>query len=201
MCKIRIEAASPGDADAAAELTFMAYHKYAYDIFGQVGQAGALDHFRKLWVHGHNRFGYRYSYIAKSDNKMVALMTCYPSTLITKLVGPTIWQLISIGKATFICHFIFHLRNFYYFSIGAEADPTEFYVATLSVLPEYRGLGIGAEMLRYARNLAREQAFKRCTLHVSAENEGGIRFYERNGFTKSPPVEAQASYFRMVYSI
>jgi len=201
MCKVRIVAAAPEDFNAAAELTFMAYHKYAYDIFGEIGAEGAIDHFKKLWRHGHNRFGYHYSYIAKSDDKPVGLMTCYPSALITKLVGPTIRQLICIGKFSFLRHFIVHLNNFYYFSKGAETNASEFYVATLSVLPEYRSKGVGTEMLRYARKLTREQGFKRCTLHVSAENKSGIRFYERNGFSKAPPIEEQVAYFRMVKSI
>jgi ribosomal protein S18 acetylase RimI-like enzyme len=128
-------------------------------------------------------------------------MTCYPSSLIAKLVGPTIRQLVYIGKAAFILHFLVHLNNFYYFTKGTEIDPAEFYVATLSVLPEYRSQGVGSEMLRYARKLAREQGFKRCALHVTAENKDGIRFYERNGYKKSGPAREQAAYFRMVYSV
>jgi len=201
MHKIHIESAAPEDSDAAAELTFMAYHKYSYDIFGQIGEEAALDHYKKLWRYGHNRFGYHYAYIAKLDNKPVGLMTCYPSPLIAKLVGPTVRQLICIGKATFLLHFITHLNNFYYFSKGAETDPAEFYIATLSVLPEYRSQGIGTEMLRYARKLAREQNFKRCALHVCAENKDGVKFYERNGFKKSWPMKEQATYFRMMCAV
>jgi len=203
MCNIFVKAASPNDCDTAAKLTFMAYHKYSYDIFGQVGEAGALDYYKKLWLHGRNRFSHHYSYIAQSDDNSqpVALMTCYPAPLISKLTNPTIYQLICIRKFSFFLHLITHLNNFYYFAKGTEIDPAEFYIATLSVLPEYRRQGIGAKMLRYARHLAREQGYKRCVLHVSAENESGIRFYEKNGFTKSPLTEKQTAYFKMVYSV
>ena len=161
MNEIQIQPASPKEADIAAQLTFMAYHRYSYDIFGQVGKHAAIDHYKKLWQHGDNRFGYRFSYIAKVGNKPVGLMTGYPAPLIKKLVSPTIRQLIRIGKFSFIRHFITHLTNFYYFASNQECQKDEFYVATLSVLPEYRSLGIGAEMLRHARKLTREQNLRR----------------------------------------
>ena len=200
MQEITITPATPKDAPEAANLTFMAYHKYSYDLFGQVGETSAVNHYQKLWLHGNNRFGYNYSYLAKVKGETIALMTCYPSNLTKSLVGPTIWQLARVGGLQFILHFFTHLSNFYYFSSNTDLSPDELYVATLAVAPEYRGLGIGAEMLRYARKLTREQELKRCTLHVSAKNENGIRFYERNGFTKSKPTGG-ANYFRMVYSI
>ena len=201
MHNIYIEPASPKEADIAAKLTFMAYNRFSYDIFGNVGEKAAQEYYKRLWLHGYNRFGYRFSYISKVSGKPVGLMTCYPSSFITELSGPTIWQLIRIGRLAFICHFITHLINFYFFASNQETLPDDFYIATLSVLPKYRGLGIGAEMLRFARNLALKQNCKRCALHVNAENEDGIRFYERNGFTKTSSPEKKAVYYKMVHSI
>ena len=201
MALVRIEPASPKDAWVAAELMFMAYHEFSYDIFGHVGESGARDYYKKLWRHGNNRFGYKFSYSAKLENKTVAIMTCYNAKQIRKLVLPTLRQLLYFGRGKFILHFITHLNNFYYFSSNQETYPDELYVATLSVLPEYRSMGIGAEMLQYARKVTKNLGLRRCTLHVSAQNEGGIRFYERNGFVKVQPVEKQAVYFRMVASV
>lgn len=201
MHKVIIEPAVASEADVAARLTFMAYHRFSYDIFGQVGEYAAHDYFRKLWRHGRNRFGCDYSFIAKLDDEPVGLMTCYPSSLIMKLVGPTIRQIFLIGGVRFIWHFLTHLGNFYHFASNQDCQPNELYVATLSVLPEYRRMGVGAEMLRFARRTTLEQGLKRCALHVNAENADGIRFYERNGFTKAPPIEHRATYFRMVYSV
>ena len=201
MNEIHVVAASKEDADLAAQLAYMAYHRFSYDIFGKVGEEKALIYFKKLWKHGFNRFSYRYSYIAKINNVPVGLMTCYPSPLIEKLVGYTVLQLICIGKIHFLRHFITNMGNFYYFARNAEVLPDEFYVATLSVLPEYRSHGIGAEMLKHARELTRSEEFRRCVLHVSADNNDGIRFYERNGFTKALPFDKPPVYFRMVDSM
>ena len=200
MKEIQIANASPEDADVAAILAFAAYHKFSYDIFGEINEEAARDYFKKLWLHGENRFGHCYSYVAKTQNKTIGLITCYPTPLIRKLVYPTVWQLINIGRFKFIWHFLTHLENFYYFSSTQDLKPNEMYIATLSVLPEYRCLGVGTKMLQYACNLSKEMGLKYCTLHVDAKNNGGIRFYERNGFTKAPPIE-NVNYFRMVHSV
>lgn len=197
---IRIRPASPEDADIAAKLTFMAYHKYSYDIFGKIGEEAATNYYKKLWIHGHNRFGYRYSYIAEYGQTPVGMMTAYPARLINELSSPTIRQLVRIGKVRFVFHFITHLSNFFYFSGTAGTSPNEFYVSTLSVLPRYRGNGIGSQMIKHAFKLTREHKYKQCSLHVLVENAYGIRFYQKNGFAKYPAA-AKDAYFRMVYSV
>ncbi|MCL2016900.1 MAG: GNAT family N-acetyltransferase [Defluviitaleaceae bacterium] len=198
---ISIETGIIEDVDTAAELTFMAYHKFSYDIFGKVGEETAISYYKKLWLHGSNRFGYKFSYVAKMDGKPIALMTCYPSYAIKNLVAPTVRQLFIIGKFSFFCHFITHLSNFYYFSGSQDVYNDEFYIATLSVLPQYRSKGVGAMLLNHARKITQDYNLRRCVLHVSADNTDGIRFYERNGFHKANPNESPSTYFRMVCSV
>ncbi|MCL1988341.1 MAG: GNAT family N-acetyltransferase [Firmicutes bacterium] len=200
MGKICIEKGLIEDAQTAAELTFMAYHKFSYDIFGKVGEDTATAYYKKLWQHGSNRFGYKFSYVAKFNEKPIGLITCYPSSAIKDLVAPTVRQLFVVGKFAFFCHFITHLSNFYYFSGNTDIYNDEFYVATLAVLPQWRNKGVGAMLLNHARNLTKDYNLRRCVLHVSADNTGGIRFYERNGFHKANPHESPTTYFRMVCS-
>jgi len=198
MDKLTILPGTRNEADVAASLTFMAYHIFSYDIFGEVGEERATALFKHLWLHGNNRFGHQYSYIGWLKNSPVALMTCYPAPLITKLVPPTVWQLVRAGRLAFIWHILSHLDNFYYLASSHDIPANEFYVATLSVLPKHRGCGIGAEMLSHARELTEILGMRRCTLHVNAENKDGIRFYERNGFVKTETSESTSNYFRMV---
>ena len=198
---VNIRPAVPEDAETAAKLTFMAYHVFSYDIFGKIGEEAAHKHFEGLWKHGYNRFGYKFSYIANKDNNTVGLITCYPGQMITKLVLPTLRQLIYLGRGRFIFHFLTHLNNFYHFASSQETNEDEFYIATLSVLPEHRNMGIGAELLKFANVLAAKQDLQKCSLHVNAKNTDGIRFYEKNGFSKAKPFDKNATYFRMVHSV
>ncbi|MCA1813483.1 MAG: GNAT family N-acetyltransferase [Halobacteriales archaeon] len=54
------------------------------------------------------------------------------------------------------------------------------------VLPDLRGEGIGAEMLRFADQHARSLGAARLELHVLEGNEGGKRLYERDGWHRTP---------------
>jgi len=56
------------------------------------------------------------------------------------------------------------------------------YIQTLEVLPEARGRGVGAELLRRMEDSARAAAAETIWLHVNAENDAAIRLYERHGY-------------------
>ena len=59
------------------------------------------------------------------------------------------------------------------------------YIATIEVLPEYRGQGIGAELLRRLEGSANAERAIAIWLHVDVENASAIRLYERIGYRKS----------------
>jgi len=60
--------------------------------------------------------------------------------------------------------------------------PGSFYICSLAVLPESRGLGIGRKMLDIARERARERGLDTLSLLVFEQNQGACRLYEREGF-------------------
>jgi len=61
---------------------------------------------------------------------------------------------------------------------GVAGSP---YIKSLAVWPEFRGMGIGAEILRYAEELFRGKA-KYMFLCVSSFNHRAQKFYERNRY-------------------
>jgi ribosomal protein S18 acetylase RimI-like enzyme len=56
------------------------------------------------------------------------------------------------------------------------------YIATIEVLPEWRGRGIGAELLRRLEGSANAERAVAIWLHVDIENVSAIRLYERLGY-------------------
>lgn len=54
----------------------------------------------------------------------------------------------------------------------------------IDILDGYRGQGIGTELIDTLKNHLRSKGLRSVMLVVGADNEGGIRFYERNGFEK-----------------
>lgn len=63
--------------------------------------------------------------------------------------------------------------------------PGTWYVNVLAVLPLYRSLGLGTEMLRLADNVGREKGCRGMSVIVSDANRGARRLYERLGYAET----------------
>jgi ribosomal-protein-alanine N-acetyltransferase len=59
------------------------------------------------------------------------------------------------------------------------------YIATIEVLPGYRGQGIAGELLRRLEGSANAERAIEIWLHVDAENAPAIHLYARSGYQKS----------------
>ncbi len=61
-------------------------------------------------------------------------------------------------------------------------EDNSFYICSMSVLPEFRGQGIGHKFLMIAERLAREQDMDKLSLIVVEEKEGAHRLYLKHGY-------------------
>lgn len=65
-----------------------------------------------------------------------------------------------------------------------ETQAGEFYIDSIGVLPEYRGLGLGREMVVQMCNYAFENGFRKIGLIVDKENPDAEKLYSAIGFHK-----------------
>jgi len=56
------------------------------------------------------------------------------------------------------------------------------HIANITVHPQYRRMGLGRYMIKFAKQLARELGMKTVTLEVRESNEPARRLYESEGF-------------------
>ena len=63
--------------------------------------------------------------------------------------------------------------------------PGSWYVNAIAVLPEYRGKGLGRQLLDVADRQAASRAVNEVSLIVADRNEGARRLYERSGFRET----------------
>lgn len=63
------------------------------------------------------------------------------------------------------------------------------YIATIEVLPQFRRLSVGAELLRRLEGSANAEQAIAIWLHVDLENAPAIRLYERLGYQNSGRAE------------
>ena len=57
-------------------------------------------------------------------------------------------------------------------------------IQNIGVVPEHRGIGLGAVMLDHALTGFQEDGLRRAYLEVTARNHGAVRLYHRYGFHK-----------------
>jgi ribosomal protein S18 acetylase RimI-like enzyme len=60
--------------------------------------------------------------------------------------------------------------------------PGSYYISGMAVFPEHRGMRLGTEMLRIAKQKASQSGCREMSLLVFKQNEGAVKLYERNGF-------------------
>ena len=63
------------------------------------------------------------------------------------------------------------------------------YIATIEVLPEFRGRGIGVELMQRLEGSARAAGAAMIWLHVDLDNAPAIHLYERLGYRKTGRAE------------
>jgi ribosomal protein S18 acetylase RimI-like enzyme len=60
--------------------------------------------------------------------------------------------------------------------------PETWYICGVALRPEYRGRGIGTQLMRIAGQQARKHGYNRLSLVVFEENTGALRLYQRLGY-------------------
>jgi ribosomal protein S18 acetylase RimI-like enzyme len=68
-----------------------------------------------------------------------------------------------------------------FLSAGIAGDDLE--IRKIGVLPAYRRLGLGRQLLRHAMNHA-PSGSRRCLIEVSSANSTGLVFYQKLGFAE-----------------
>ena len=68
--------------------------------------------------------------------------------------------------------------------IGMHCDADECYIANVGVLKEYRRMGVGSALVKYASDKAKEMKMSFISLEVRPSNTAAVRIYERFGFER-----------------
>jgi GNAT superfamily N-acetyltransferase len=74
------------------------------------------------------------------------------------------------------------------FTVSTAEGGRAAWIEDMIVHPDWRGKEVGRHLLDHAIQDARAAGCLRLTLLTDADNAGGMRFYERAGFVRSPMV-------------
>lgn len=165
-----IRAASKNDCAELAELVDIAGEGLPYYHWQQVAQPG-----QDPWEVGRERasretgsFSYRNGVVADVDGRIVGALVGYPIAAEPDAIDtdstPAMWipllELESIAAGTW-------------------------YINTVAVFSEGRGLGVGSELMQWAERTASDLGLRGTSLIVSDANHGAQRLYDRLGYEEA----------------
>lgn len=75
-------------------------------------------------------------------------------------------------------------------------DKDEYYISNLAVHENYRGQGIGIELLAKAEEIAKINGYKKLSLLVELDNSNAQRIYEKYGFKKTKTISLPKNYYK-----
>ena len=174
-----IRSATVEDAAVGAWLAVMALGNLAEVLFGLGRQGKARDVLEKLFAQAHNRFSHQFAYLALQGDQAVGLLLAYPGHLMKELAAPMAGQMLKIYGVLGMGRF---LRKALPMIGLKEAEPDEYFINTVAVLPEHQGQGVGTRLLTHADELARAGGLRKCALSVTLENDSARRLYLRRGY-------------------
>lgn len=164
-----IRRAKQSDADAASRLIRMAIKDIAEALTGEKEEERILEVMSHFFKEEKNRLSYKNCFICEINGGVAGLIICYYGGDAAELDEPLAVRLRIIKKDPSI-------------KIDKEADEDDFYLDTLCVDPEFRGKGIGTELLEYTEQYAKEKGYKRLALVVEQDNAKAQKLYARLGY-------------------
>jgi len=175
----QLRPATAADARGAAHLIYAPMGRMADYLFGSDDAASALDVLTKLFRQRENRFTHQFSDVLELDRQVVGLLLGYPASLVDEFSVPMAKQLreiIGVGGMLRLIRRSLPLMRV------KEYESDEFYIFTIAILPGLQSHGLGARLLERAEERCRAAGLWKCSLGVTTDNEGAIRFYKRFGY-------------------
>jgi ribosomal protein S18 acetylase RimI-like enzyme len=204
--KIECRPAQPEDATLASRLIFDTFPKMAAYIIGLGDARRARKVLKKIFGTPGHRLSYEFTEMICEDGNVVGMFIAYPGHDLTRL-GWRMARLI-LKEYRFAEKLKVFQRSLPVIFIQ-EAAYDEYLLSNLAIKKSARDQGIGAKVMPYIVEKARQAGFHKLALMVDIENGDAKRFYERHGFAvKAMHLEANSrvkhlgrGYLQMVKSL
>lgn len=170
-----VRKSTTNDAKQIAPLIYEAIGDIAGRLTGVREDKAILEGLEELVRSEDNRHSYLYTYVACKEEKILGIVVLYDGKTGKDLDGLLMKKLQEK-----------HGSSYY---IDVEAHEDEYYIDTICVAPDARGLGIGTMLLRFAEEQARKFGHTKLALNVETGKTKARRLYEREGFAVKEPWE------------
>ncbi len=171
----QIRAARPVDLPGVASVLQDAFQDKMRLILGR-NQAHAQALLEAIYS-GPVQRGYDGLLIAEEDGRVVGVLVIEPiyyTEAEHRVLEQRILQELGVLRVLWAA--------FWYWLVGHTPADDEAYIGGLGVVTDWRGLGIGGQLLAAAEDWARAHGRARLTLWVAGNNAPAIHLYEKAGF-------------------
>jgi len=172
---IRQGTPSTEDAQAAAWFLDTAAEGFFRILLGQ----NAAKILAQAYVRPHNEYSYENTLIAERDGKQVGMAfgftsaqrRAFPKNPLRDCEG---YPRVRAGLLGFLFHPMLRILE--------TIPDDDFYLLSLAVEEDQRGMGVGSSLIEATEVRASEVGARRFSLDVAAKNDGAQRVYRRQGF-------------------
>ena len=194
---VNIRPSIHSDAMLAAQVFYMSMGKLADYLFG-AGRDVIESTFAELFKRNAGRFGFELATVAEVNGEALGMLVANSGAELNSLNVRTFLPLFYVMGFKQAAQFIIRGIKL---PGGVEAEPDEYFISNLGVLPDAQGQGIGSALLDHAEQTARACGLYKCSLIVGSHNENALRLYQHREYEIVETVHDKneaLSYHRMV---
>lgn len=180
---IQIRDATPGDAPFIARVVLAGIDLCDLDAALSDEQRDIYEHLIEICRMDDTLYSYRNTRIAETDGECVGALVAYDGARYAALREKT-FGLVRQTSGMDLS------QN------AMETGPGEFYLDSMAILSDFRGVGIGKMLMRDRMDFAFRDGFQRVTLLVDKDKPHLQKYYESEGFAFSEEVFVFGSWYR-----
>lgn len=184
-----IRQAKKEDVKQVVPLLLNAMYDIAFMLTGGKTEDEVAENLEYLFKKSGNRLSFENTFVKELDGRFAGIMVCYHGIDAKRLDYPIICNLReNTGKEI---HFF-----------DREAEDDEFYIDTLSVSKNFRGKGLGTDLIKGAEKISKERGYKKTSLNVDIENVRAYKLYSKLGYRVDKEILINNhKYFHMIKKI
>ena len=173
--EIIIRRALPGDAEDFISLIMLSAPLFFKKLYG--------DKFKSilqyLFIHQYNLFSFWHVYFAESGGRKDGMILGYDWRTKRQEDLRTGLLLLKYMELSFFKRLPLFLRAR---GVTGCVNREEHYISNVAVYPEYRGMGIGTDLIAKVEMEAGKSEIKKVALDVEIENLKAIKLYKKLGY-------------------